>query len=55
MCGTARYAGLLTSRRLASDETAPLGESEPLEELPPATLMAIARDGADAVACELRR
>ena len=55
ICGTARYAGLLTSRRLASDETAPLGVSEPLEELPPATLMAIARDGADAVACDLHR
>ena len=38
-----------------SDETAPLGDSEPLDALPPATLTAIARDGADAIACDLRR
>ena len=55
ICGTGRYPGLLTQRRLDSDETAPLGVSEPLDELPPATLTAIARDGADAVAGELRR
>ena len=45
VCGAARYFALLTQRRLDSDETAPLGESEPLEALPPATLTAIARDG----------
>ena len=55
ICGTARYPGLLTQRRLDSDETAPLGVSEPLEALPPATLTAIARDGADAVAYDPRR
>ena len=55
VCGAARYFGLLTQRRLDSGETAPLGESEPLEALPPATLTAIARDGADAVAWDLGR
>ena len=55
VCGAARYFGLLTQRPLGSDETAPLGDSEPLDALPPATLTAIARDGADAIACDLRR
>ncbi|MXV89563.1 MAG: hypothetical protein F4121_11930 [Acidimicrobiia bacterium] len=55
ICGRGRYAGLLTKRQLDSDETATLGVSEPLDELPPATLTAIAHHGADAVACELRR
>ena len=55
VCGAARYFALLTQRRLDSDETAPLGESEPLEALPPATLTAIARDGADAVVGDLGR
>ena len=55
VCGAARYGSLLTRRRLDSDETTPLGETEPLETLPPATLLAIARDGVDAIACDLRR
>ena len=55
VCGAGRYFGLLTKRPLGSDETAPLGESEPVDALPPATLRAIASDGADAVACDLRR
>ena len=55
VCGAGRYFGLLTQRPLSSDETAPLGDSEPLDTLPPATLTAIARDGADAIACDLRR
>ncbi|MDE0653919.1 MAG: hypothetical protein OXI26_09725 [bacterium] len=55
ICGRGRYAGLLTMRQLDSDETATFGVSETLEELPAATLTAIARDGADAIACDLRR
>ena len=55
VCGAGRYFGLLTQRPLSSDETAPLGDSEPLDALPPATLTAIARDGADAIASDLRR
>ena len=55
VCGAGRYFGLLTKRPLGSDETAPLGVSEPVDALPPATLTAIASDGADAVACDLRR
>ena len=55
ICGRGRYGGLLTKRQLDSDETATLGVSETLDELPQATLTAIAHHGADAVACELRR
>ncbi|MDE0653481.1 MAG: hypothetical protein OXI26_07495 [bacterium] len=55
ICGTPYFGRLLTKRQLDSDETAILGVSETLEELPAATLTAIARDGADAIACELRR
>ena len=55
VCGAGRYFGLLTKRPLGSDETAPLGVSEPVDALPPATLTAIASDGVDAVACDLRR
>ena len=55
ICGTTYIGRLLTRRRLDSDETAPLGTVETLDALPPAALTAIARDGADAVACDLSR
>ena len=55
ICGTTYIGRLLTRRRLDSDETAPLGTVETHDALPPAALTAIARDGADAVACDLNR
>ena len=55
ICGTTYIGRLLTRRRLDSDETAPLGTVETLDALSPAALTAIARDGADAVACDLSR
>ena len=55
ICGTSYWGRLLTRRRLNSDETATLGISETLDDLPPATLAAIACHGTDTVACDLRR
>ena len=54
ICGTTYPGALLTRRRLGDGETATLGVTETLDRLPAETLAAIARHGADALACELR-
>ena len=50
VCRATLVGGVLIHRRLDPGEEAPLGAREPLDELPAATLDAIARDGADSVA-----
>ncbi|MDE0653923.1 MAG: hypothetical protein OXI26_09745 [bacterium] len=54
ICGTSYPGALLTRRRLEDGETATLGVTETLDGLPQATLAAIARHGADALACDLQ-